>query len=149
MSLDEIQMVLAYGNEQQIDQVWSGVQGKPLALGGTKVVSVNGNTIQVAGLYEDIQANPPKPDVTLTLAKPLPSRAGPKPGETIDIQGTPTDYVPKTNGSGTPPNDPFMLTMSDGCIVKNGRCVTAATGPAAKPGAGTTKGGATKKKKTG
>ena len=74
----------------------------------------------------------------------------PKPGDTIDIQGTPTDYVPKTNGSGTPPNEPFMLTMTEGCIVKNGRCMTAATAATAKPGAGTTKKGtATKKKKTG
>jgi tetratricopeptide (TPR) repeat protein len=149
MSLDEIQLVLTYGNAQQVQQVWSQVQGKPLALGGCKLVSTSGTTLQAGCLYDDTTANPPKADVTVTLTKPLPPRGAPKPGETIDIQGTPQDYTPKATASGQPSNEPFMLTMTDGCLVKNGRCITAAATPPPKPGAGTKKGATSTKKKTG
>ena len=113
---------MTYGNPQQAAQVWDQVKGKPLGVGGAKLVSTSETQVQIAALSDDMDANPPKPDVTLTLAKPLPTKGAPQPGSQVDFQGTPISYVPQ----------PFMLQMDTGCLIKNNKCITAAAPPPTK-----------------
>jgi tetratricopeptide (TPR) repeat protein len=130
MSLDEIQLILTYGNPQTAAQIWDQVKGKPLGVGGAKLVGITDTTAQIAALSDDMDANPPKADVTLTLVTPLPAKVAPQPGSPVDFQGTPISYTP----------NPFMLTMEKGCLIKNNKCLTAApAGPTKKGPAGTKK----------
>jgi tetratricopeptide (TPR) repeat protein len=115
MSFDEIQLVLTSGAQQCADQVWNDLKGKPIALEG-KLVQGTADRLQIAGTYDDINANPPKADIDLTLAAPLPARLQPKNGATVDFQGTPETYEP----------NPFMMHMDKGCLVnlKTSRCIS-------------------------
>jgi tetratricopeptide (TPR) repeat protein len=108
MSFDEIQFVLTSGNQQAADQVWTGIKDKPLALGGGKVVSVTPTEITIAESYDDINATPPKADITLTMAGEMPAKLIPKEGATIDFQGKPSEYTP----------NPFMMHLTEGALVK-------------------------------
>ncbi|HWR14911.1 MAG TPA: hypothetical protein VN577_08785 [Terriglobales bacterium] len=106
MSFDEIQFVLTSGNQQAAETVWSQIQGKPLAMVGN-VVSATATQLMIAGTYDDINANPPKADITLTMAGEIPTARIPKPGQQLAFQGKPTSYTP----------NPFMVTMEDGALV--------------------------------
>ncbi|HUN87841.1 MAG TPA: hypothetical protein VMU28_03560 [Terriglobales bacterium] len=108
MSFDEIQFVLTSGNQQAADQVWNGIKDKPLALGGGKVITASPTTLTIAESYEDINATPPKADITLQMAGEMPAKLIPKEGSSIDFQGKPSSYTP----------NPFMMTMTDGALVK-------------------------------
>lgn len=108
MSFDEIQFVLTSGNQQAADQVWTGIKDKPLALGGGKVITATANEITIAESYEDINATPPKADITLQMAGAMPAKLIPKEGSNIDFQGKPASYTP----------NPFMMTLVDGALVK-------------------------------
>jgi tetratricopeptide (TPR) repeat protein len=108
MSFDEIQFILSSGNEQAAGQVWEAIKDKPLALGGGKVISASPNQLTIAESYDDINATPPKADITLTMAADIPAAKIPKEGSNIDFQGKPSQYTP----------NPFMMTMTDGTLVK-------------------------------
>jgi len=108
MSFDEIQFVLTSGNQQAADQVWDAIKDKPLALGGGKVISATATQITIAESYDDINATPPKADITLTMAGDMPAKLIPKEGATIDFQGKPASYTP----------NPFMMQLSEGALVK-------------------------------
>jgi len=108
MSFDEIQFVLTSGNQQAADQVWTGIKDKPLALGGGKVITASANEITIAESYEDINATPPKADITLQMAGAMPAKLIPKEGSNIDFQGKPASYTP----------NPFMMTLVEGALVK-------------------------------
>lgn len=108
MSFDEIQFVLSSGNQQAADQVWTGIKDKPLALGGGKVITVSPTTITIAESYDDINATPPRADITLQMAGEMPAKLIPKEGSNIDFQGKPASYTPS----------PFMMTLTDGALVK-------------------------------
>jgi len=108
MSFDEIQFVLTSGNQQCADQVWNAIKDKPLALGGGKVITVSPTQLAIAESYDDINATPPKADITLTMAGEIPAKLLPKEGQTLDFQGKPTEYTP----------NPFMMTMTEGALVK-------------------------------
>jgi len=108
MSFDEIQFVLTSGNQQAADQVWNAIKDKPLALGGGKVISVTPTEITIAESYDDINATPPKADITLTMAGEMPAKLIPKEGSTIDFQGKPESYTP----------NPFMMQLTEGALVK-------------------------------
>jgi hypothetical protein len=129
MSLDEIQFILTSGNQQAADQVWSAIKDKPIAAEGKYVgPGDNPDTIQVAGLYDDINANPPKADINLNLAVKPSAKQMPQPGATIDFQGNPVSFTP----------NPFMITMEKGCLIdmKTKKCMTAtAEKPTTRPGA--------------
>ena len=77
MSFDEIQMILTSGNQQVAEQVWGQLTGKPIAIEG-KVVNPTPEKLQIAGTYDDINSNPPKPDIDLTMALPLGPKLLPK-----------------------------------------------------------------------
>lgn len=118
MSLDEIQFILTSGNQQAADQVWTAIKDKPIAAEGKFVgPGDNPDTVQVAGLYDDISATPPKPDINLTLAVKPSAKQMPQPGSTVDFQGNPVSFTP----------NPFMITMEKGCLIdmKTKKCMTA------------------------
>ncbi len=120
MSFDEIQFVLTSGNQQCADQVWGQIKDKPLAMVGN-VVSATPTELQIAGTYDDINATPPKADITLTMAGEMTAKQMPKPGQQQAFQGKPASYTP----------NPFMMTMTDGTlVVQKG---AASSTPAKKP----------------
>ncbi len=106
MSFDEIQFVLTSGNQQCADQVWGQIKDKPLAMVGN-VVEATPTELKIAGTYDDINATPPKADITLTMAGPMTAKQMPKPGAQQAFQGKPTSYTP----------NPFMMMMEDGTLV--------------------------------
>ncbi|MBV8206933.1 MAG: hypothetical protein JO041_09090 [Acidobacteria bacterium] len=131
MSLDEIQFILTSGNQQAADQVWNGIKDKPIAAEGKYVgPGDNPDSVQLAGLYDDITATPAKADIAMTLAiKPGPKQM-PKPGDTVDFQGNPVSFTP----------NPFMITMEKGCLIdmKTRKCMTPAPEKPAPRRPGTT-----------
>ncbi len=106
MSFDEIQFVLTSGNQQCADQVWGQIKDKPLAMVGN-VVEATPSQLMIAGTYDDINATPPKADITLTMAGEMTAKQMPKPGQQQAFQGKPSSYTP----------NPFMMTMVDGTLV--------------------------------
>jgi tetratricopeptide (TPR) repeat protein len=108
MSFDEIQFVLTSGNQQAADTVWQAIKDKPLALGGGKLISATSTELTIAESYDDINATPPKADITLTMAGEIPAKLMPKEGQNIDFQGKPSEYTP----------NPFMMHLTDGVLVK-------------------------------
>jgi tetratricopeptide (TPR) repeat protein len=123
MSFDEIQFILSSGNEQAANQVWEAIKDKPLALGGGKVITATANQLTIAESYDDINANPPKADITVTMAADIPAAKIPKEGSSIDFQGKPSSYTP----------NPFMMQMTDGTLVKTKGSEPPAKAPAKKP----------------
>ena len=127
MSLDEIQFILTSGNQQVADQVWNAIKDKPIAAEGKLVgAGDNPDAVQVAGLYDDISATPPKADINLTLAVKPSAKQMPQPGATVDFQGNPVSFTP----------NPFMITMEKGCLIdmKTKKCMTPTSAPATHPG---------------
>ncbi len=108
MSFDEMQFIFTSGNQQCSDTVWNAIKDKPLALGGGKVISATATHLTIAESYDDINATPPKADITVNMAGEMPAKLIPKEGSTIDFQGKPTSYTP----------NPFMMTMDEGALVK-------------------------------
>ncbi len=106
MSFDEIQFVLTSGNQQCADQVWGQIKDKPLAMVGN-VVAASPTELQIAGTYDDINAVPPKADITLTMAGEMTAKQMPKVGQQQAFQGKPESYTP----------NPFMMNMTDGTLV--------------------------------
>jgi hypothetical protein len=88
--------------------VWNAIKDKALALGGGKVVSVTPTELTIAESYDDINATPPKADITLTMAGEIPAKLLPKEGANIDFQGKPSEFTP----------NPFMMHLTDGALVK-------------------------------
>ena len=132
MSFDEIQFVLTSGNQQCADQVWGQIKDKPLAMVGN-VVEATATQLKIAGTYDDINAQPPKADITLTMAGEMTAKQMPKPGQQQAFQGKPTNYTP----------NPFMMEMSDGTlVVQKGQGTTT---PAKKPATTTHRAPARKK----
>jgi hypothetical protein len=134
MSFDEIQFILTSGNQQAADTVWNQIKDKPLAMVGN-VVSATATELQIAGTYDDINAQPPKADITLTMAGEIPAKLMPKPGQQLAFQGKPQSYTP----------NPFMVTMSDGSLVKQKGAASTEETPKKKP-ATTTRRPATRRK---
>lgn len=112
MSFAEWELVLSSGNQQAADTVWNAIKNKAVKL-GANVISATSTTVQLAGSDDDIEAK--KADITLTMAKPIPSRLMPQVGALMTFQGTVTSYTPS----------PFMMTMTEGALLdKNGNPIS-------------------------
>jgi len=112
MSFAEWELVLSSGNQQAADTVWNAIKDKAVKL-GANVISATPTTVQLAGSDDDIEAK--KADITLNMAKPIPSRLMPTIGALMTFQGTVSSYTP----------NPFMMTMTDGMLLdKNGNPIT-------------------------
>jgi hypothetical protein len=104
--------VLSSGNQQAADTVWNAIKDKAVKL-GANVISASASRMQLAGSDDDIEAK--KPDITLTMAKPLPAKLVPAEGSLMNFQGTVSSYTP----------NPFMMTMTEGVLLdKNGNPVS-------------------------
>lgn len=128
MSFGEWQFILSSGNQQAADTVWTAIKGKLIKMQGW-YMSGSGTSIQIAGTQDAQEAG--KPDIQLTLEKPLTARQTPKAGQLITFQGVLSSYTP----------DPFLLQMTDGAIA--GQTAAAGAG-AAKTGAAKSGAGAKK-----
>ncbi len=135
MSFDEIQFVLTSGNQQAADTVWNQIKDKPLAMVGN-VVAATPTELQIAGTYDDINAQPPKADITLTMTAEIPAKLMPKVGQQLAFQGKPQSYTP----------NPFMVTMTEGSLVKQKGAASADETPKKKPAAKTPARRTTRKK---
>jgi tetratricopeptide (TPR) repeat protein len=124
MSFDEIQFVLTSGNQQAADTVWNQIKDKPLAMVGN-VVAATPTELQIAGTYDDINAQPPKADITLTMTADIPAKLMPKVGQQLAFQGKPQSFTP----------NPFMVTMVEGSLVKQKGAASADDTPKKKPAA--------------
>ena len=114
MSFAEWELVLSSGNQQAADTVWTAIKGKAIKL-AANVISATPTTVQLAGSDDDIEAK--KADITLTMAKPIPSRLMPQVGTLMTFQGTVSSYTP----------NPFMMTMTDGVLLdKSGNPISTA-----------------------
>ncbi len=114
MSFAEWELVLSSGNQQAADTVWNAIKGKAVKL-GANVISQTSTNVRLAGSDDDIEAK--KADISLTMAKPIPSRLAPQAGTLMNFQGTLDSYTP----------NPFLMTMSDGILLdKNGKPVSTA-----------------------
>jgi hypothetical protein len=114
MSFAEWQLVLSSGNQQAADTVWNAIKDKTVAL-AANVISGSGSKFMLAGSEDDIDAK--KPDIDLTMEKPVPARLMPAAGSLMQFQATVSSFTP----------NPFMLTMTDGVLLdKNGKPVSTA-----------------------
>lgn len=114
MSFAEWQLVLSSGNQAAADTVWNTIKDKAVKLGAS-VISASADSLQLAGSEDDIDAK--KADITVKMAKPLPTRLVPQAGTQIFFQGTVSSYTP----------NPFMMTFTDGILLdKSGKPVTTA-----------------------
>jgi tetratricopeptide (TPR) repeat protein len=112
MSFAEWELVLSSGNQQAADTVWTAIKNKAVKLQAS-VISATATTVELAGSDDDIEAK--KADITLTMAKPIPTRLIPQAGSMMAFQGTLASYTPT----------PFMMTMTDGILLdKSGNPVS-------------------------
>jgi len=114
MSFAEWELVLSSGNQQAADTVWNAIKGKAVKLVAS-VISATPTTLHLAGSADDIDAK--KADITLTMAKPIPTRLMPAVGSMMAFQGTIDTYTP----------NPFMMNMTGGILLdKNGNPLSTA-----------------------
>ena len=114
MSFAEWELVLSSGNQQAADTVWNAIKDKAVKL-GANVISATASKVTLAGSADDIDDK--KPDITLTMAKPIPAKLIPAVGSLMQFQGTASSYTP----------NPFMMAMTDGVLLdKNGNPVSTA-----------------------
>lgn len=115
MNFAEWQFVFTNGSQEDQDAVWNAIKGKAVQMNGT-VISTTPTEFMIAGSEDDIEAKPPKPDITLKFEDKIPVRMIPKDGSSFDFQGEPASYTP----------NPFMMVMEKGKLLT-------APKPAAKP----------------
>ena len=115
LSFGEWELVLSAGTPEDQAKVWDVIKNVPLQMEGN-VIAVDGNTqLQIAGSADDIEAK--RTDITLTMVAPIPAVKMPKAGDVFDFQGTPNAYTPT----------PFMMTMTDGKLLKKAGATPAPT----------------------
>jgi hypothetical protein len=95
--------------------VWDVIKNTPLQMEGTVLEATSPTELHIAASEDDIEQK--RPDITLTMTGPIPPRLMPKPGDTLDFEGTPDSYTPT----------PFMMVMQQGKLLKK-----AGTAPAKK-----------------
>jgi hypothetical protein len=97
------EFVLSNGKPDDQKAVWDGIIGKVFLLNG-QIIDASPTELHIAASEDDIEAK--KADVTLTLTEKLPLRLVPKPGVSMNFQGSPASYTPS----------PFMVTMEKGSL---------------------------------
>jgi hypothetical protein len=109
LSFGEWELVLFAGSPEDQDKVWNVIKNRPLQMEGT-VISAHDvgegasrtTEVQIAASEDDIEKK--QADITLTMTGAIPARQMPKPGDTLDFEGTPLDYTSPVHASsaGTP-----------------------------------------------
>jgi tetratricopeptide (TPR) repeat protein len=116
LSFGEWELVLSAGAPEDQAKVWDVIKNVPLQMEGKVVEATSNSELHIAGSEDDIEQK--RPDITLTMSGPIPAVRMPKAGDTFDFEGTPNAYTPT----------PFMMTMTDGKLLKK-----AGATPAKKP----------------
>ena len=106
LSFAEWQFVFTNGAQEDQDLVWNAIKGKAVQMNGT-VISTTPTEFMIAGSEDDIEAKPPKPDITLKFEEKVPKLMIPKDGASFDFQGEPASYTP----------NPFMMVMEKGVLL--------------------------------
>jgi hypothetical protein len=119
MSFAEWELVLSAGKPQDTDKVWNAIKGKSLIMEG-QLIGGTANSLQIAASQDDIDAK--RADITLTMVDAIPAKLMPKPGSTVDFEGTPASYTPS----------PFVMTMEKGTLVTKAPATPAKRSPAHK-----------------
>ena len=105
MPFAEWQLCLSEGRPEDVDKVWSTLNGKPLAM-VAHIISIDSpKSLKLAGSSDDIDAK--RFDIDLTMTAAIPVRQMPKADTDLQFEGTPVSYVPK----------PFVMTMKDGALL--------------------------------
>jgi hypothetical protein len=100
--------------------VFTAIKDKAVSLVAS-VISASPTKLTLAGSADDIDDK--KPDITLTMTKPIPAKLVPQAGQQIAFQGTVSSYAPS----------PFMMTFTDGVLLdKNGKPLATPAAPAHK-----------------
>jgi len=115
LSFGEWELVLAAGTPDDQNKVWNVIKSVPLQMEGTVLEATSPTELHIAASQDDIDQK--RTDITLTMTGPIPARLMPKPGDTLDFEGTPTTYTAT----------PFMMNMENGKLLKK-----AGTTPAKK-----------------
>jgi hypothetical protein len=156
LSFGEWELVLSAGTPEDQDKVWNVIKGRPLQMEG-QVVSARDvgegaektTEVQIAASEDDIEKK--QADITLTMTGVVSARQMPKAGDTLDFEGTPTDYVSAVHagsgaattagaasapapGSTTPPTDTSQAGAATGTAAAAGQ--TAPSTPGAAPANG-------------
>jgi len=105
MPFAEWQLCLSEGRPEDVDKVWSVLNGKPLAMVAVVMTVESPKNLKLAGSQDDIDAK--RSDIDLTMTAAIPPRQMPKVGAELQFEGTPVSYVPK----------PFVMTMKDGKLI--------------------------------
>jgi tetratricopeptide (TPR) repeat protein len=106
MPFGEWELVLAAGTPDDQNKVWNVIKGVPLQMEATVLEATSPTELHIAATEDDIEQK--RVDITLTMSGPIPPRLMPKVGDTLDFEGTPTNYTPT----------PFMMTMENGKLLK-------------------------------
>ena len=148
LSFGEWELVLSAGTPEDQDKVWNVIKGRPLQMEGT-VISAHdvgdgadkATEIQIAASEDDIEKK--QADITLTMNGVVSARQMPKPGDTLDFEGTPTDYVSAVHAASAPAAAGATTTPAAGSTApptdatQAGAPAPGATGTAATPAAQT------------
>jgi tetratricopeptide (TPR) repeat protein len=116
LSFGEWELVLSAGAPEDQGKVWDVIKNIPLQMEGSVIEATSATELHIAGSEDDIEQK--RADITLTMSGPIPKLRMPKAGDSFDFEGTPSSY----NAT------PFMMTMSDGKLLKK-----AGAAPAKKP----------------
>src|SRR5436305_1590974 len=116
LSFGEWELVLSAGTPEDQAKVWDVIKNVPLQMEGNVIEATSKTELHIAASADDIEAK--RADITLNMSGPIPALRMPKTGDTFDFEGTPNAYTPT----------PFMMTMTDGKILKK-----AGAAPAKKP----------------
>jgi hypothetical protein len=106
MSFAEWQLVLAEGNPDDAEKVWSVLKGKPLQMVAHVIQIVASDHLLLAGSQDDIDAK--RADIDLTMTAAIPKAMMPKEDTDFQFEGTPVSYVAK----------PFVMTMNEGALLR-------------------------------
>lgn len=124
MSFAEWQFVFMNGSQEDQDLVWNAVKGKAVQMNGT-IISTTPTEFSIAGSEDDIEAKPPKADITLKFEEKVPLKMIPKEGASFDFQGEPASYTA----------NPFMMVMEKGKLLTTPAPKKPAAGTHKKPAA--------------
>ena len=99
LSFGEWELVLSAGSPEDQDKVWNVIKNRPLQMEGT-VISATKDQLQIAASEDDIEKK--QADITLSMTGEFTARNMPKAGDTLDFEGTPTDYTSAVHAGSAP-----------------------------------------------
>lgn len=116
LSPDQIEIILASGNQAAAQKLWAGLKGRPQQFQG-RIMEVPSNTeFMVAFSAQAIEDN--RASVDLTMAGAVPAKLMPKPGQDIALQGTPVSYEVMPGQNSNPPT--VVIKMEKGALLTAG-----------------------------